>query len=84
MIFIKGVPNIKIKYNNVYMFEIKTVKVFKEYEDRIILKCAEEIPEFKRGFVCDMELIFNAFNINAEIVQKKKRYCSRRGFSLYK
>jgi len=58
MKFIKGMPNIKIFQNDNYMLEIKTVQKFDEDEDRIILKCAEEISEFKRGFICDMETIY--------------------------
>lgn len=58
MKFIKGVPDIKISQNGKYIFEINTVQKFIESEDKIILKCAEEIPEFKRGFVCDMDCIY--------------------------
>jgi hypothetical protein len=58
MKFIKNVPNLKISQNNQYIFEIKTVQKFDEDEDRVILKCAEEILEFKRGFVCDMNCIY--------------------------
>ena len=58
MKFINGMPDIKIFQNDNYMLEIKTVQKFDEDEDRIILKCAEEISEFKRGFICDMETIY--------------------------
>lgn len=39
MIFITGVQNIKVKVNDDYIFEIKTVQTFEEWEDRVILKC---------------------------------------------
>ena len=58
MKFIKGVPDLKILQNDQYIFEIKSVQRFDEDEDRVILKCAEEISEFKRGFVCDMNCSF--------------------------
>lgn len=58
MKFIKGLPNIIISQNNQYMFEIRSVQKFNEDENKIILKCAEEIPAFKRGYVCDMGCYF--------------------------
>jgi hypothetical protein len=58
MKFIKDLPNIIISQNDQYMFEIRSVQKFNEDENRVILKCAEEISEFKRGYVCDMECYF--------------------------
>lgn len=58
MKFIKNVPNIKILQNNQYILEIKSVQTFREIQDKVILQCAEEIPMFKRGYICDMECHF--------------------------
>jgi hypothetical protein len=66
MNFIKGMPNIKILKDNKYMFDITTVQKFDEKEDKIILQCAEDIPEFMRGFVCDMDCRFQIVNENCE------------------
>lgn len=38
---------------------ITTIQYFNEDEDRVILQCAENVSIFKRGFVCDMEVIFS-------------------------
>lgn len=62
MNYIKGMPNIKILKNNIYMFDITTVQKFDEKEDKIILQCAEDVPEFMRGFVCDMDCHFQVVN----------------------
>lgn len=58
MKFIKDVPNIIILQNDHCKFEIRSVQKFNEDENKIILKCAEDISEFKKGYVCDMECHF--------------------------
>ena len=55
MKFIKGVPNILV--NNT--FEITTVQYFDEDEDRVILRIAEYVPQFIKGYVCDMVFSFS-------------------------
>lgn len=55
MKFIKNVPDILV--NDIY--EIKTVQYFVEDEDRVILRIAEYIPQFTRGYVCDMAFSFS-------------------------
>ena len=64
MKFIESVPNIKISQNNQYILEIRSVQKFNEDENKIILKCAEEVVDFKRGFVCDMECSFQLVEVN--------------------
>lgn len=54
MKFIKEIPNILVNDT----FKIETVQYFDEDEDRIILRIAEYVPNFKRGYVCDMEFSF--------------------------
>lgn len=54
MKFIKEIPSILV--NDI--FKIETVQYFEEDEDRIILRVAEYIPQFTRGYVCDMVFIF--------------------------
>jgi hypothetical protein len=66
MNFIKGVPIIKISQNNKYLFNITTVQKFKENEDKVILQCAEDIPEFMRGYICNMDCHFKVVNENCE------------------
>ena len=38
------------------IFIIDTMQYYYENEDRIIIKCAEYVPIFKRGLVCDLEI----------------------------
>ena len=58
MKFIKDISNIIILQNDHCKFEIRSVQGFNEDENKIILKCAEDISEFKKGYVCDMECHF--------------------------
>jgi len=58
MKFIKDISNIIISQNNQCKFNIRSVQGFNEDENKIILKCAEDISEFKKGYVCDMEYHF--------------------------
>lgn len=54
MQFISEVPNILV--NN--CFEITTVQYFCENESTITIRFAEHIPQFSRGYVCDMDFSF--------------------------
>ena len=54
MKFTKEVPSVLV--NNT--FKIETVHYFDEDEDRIILRVAEYVPQFTRGYVCDMVFSF--------------------------
>lgn len=49
-----NVPDIKINND----FTIKSVQEFDEDDDKLYLKVAEYVPQFQRGFVCDMECNF--------------------------
>ena len=67
MKFIRNVPSILVND----AFEIKTVQYFDEDEDRIILRCAEYVPQFARGYVCNMVFSFplidrDTYEINSE------------------
>jgi len=64
MNFIKDIPSIKILKNNKYMFDITTVQKFNETEDKIILQCTEDVPEFMKGFVCDIDCHYQIVNGN--------------------
>lgn len=58
MQILKDDPNIKI-INEDTSFIITTIQKYDEDETEIIIQCAEYIPVFKKGFVCDMEITFN-------------------------
>jgi len=58
MEFLKGVPSIKIM-NSKHDCSIESMQSFDEDETRLILKCAENMQYFERGFVCDMECRLN-------------------------
>ena len=70
MKFIKDVPNILVNND----FEITTVQYFDEDEDTITLKIAEHIPQFVRGYVCDM--VFNFQILDGKTCDDAGRYCS--------
>ena len=70
MKFIKGVPDILV--NDTY--EIKTVQYFDEDEDRVILRIAEYVPQFARGYVCDM--VFSFQLIDKDTYEVENAYCS--------
>lgn len=67
MNFIKGVPDIQVLKDDKELFKITSVQYFDEDDDRVILKCAEDVPEFKRGFTCDFNCIFKLANPNYKI-----------------
>ncbi len=71
MKFIKDLPDIIILQNNQYKFNIKSVQKFNEDESRVILKCVEDISEFKKGYVCDMECHFPLVEIDGVEVGKR-------------
>lgn len=66
MNIIKGVPNIKLIINNQQIKVINTIQSFKEDEYKVLLKCAEEIPEFKRGLVCDLYYEFELYDLKSQ------------------
>jgi putative lipase involved disintegration of autophagic bodies len=66
MIFLKDVPNIKIIKNDKYIMNINTVQKFIENDNKVIMQCAEDIPMFTKGYVCDMECYFNRINDSYE------------------
>ena len=70
MKFIKGVPDILV--NDTY--EIKTVQYFDEDEDRVILRIAEYVPQFARGYVCDM--VFSFSLVDRDTYEVDSAYCS--------
>jgi len=43
-------------------FKITTVQYFNEVEDKVIIRCAEYVPQFEKGYVCDMVLKFQLVN----------------------
>lgn len=51
MNIVRYVPDLEINEE----FDIKTVQKFIEDDHTVIVRCAEYIPQFIRGFVCDMK-----------------------------
>lgn len=43
-------------------FVIETMQNYEETEDKIIITCVEYIPQFKRGFVCNMNVEFDIYD----------------------
>lgn len=70
MKIIKDVSNVLVNG----FFEIKTVQYFDEDEDRIILRIAEYVPQFVRGYVCDMTFCFSL--IDRDTYETDSAYCS--------
>jgi len=55
-------------------FEIGTLQSFDETEDRVIIACAEYIPQFNRGFVCDLDIEFKIYESADSTVTDYKKY----------
>lgn len=70
MKFISGVPDILV--NNA--FKIESVQYFDEDDDMVVLKIAEYVPQFVRGYVCDMTFTFQLIGDCAEPTDAS--YCS--------
>lgn len=67
MKFIKSsVPDVKVESANSDTFEIKSMQYLDESDDRVYLKCAEYVEQFKRGFVCDLVCEYETVNANQE------------------
>jgi len=62
--FNMGVPNIIFKIDGAYIFSINTVKSFEETDRIVKIEFAEDLPEIKRGLLCDVKL--NWINRNAK------------------
>jgi hypothetical protein len=43
-------------------FVIETMQTYEETEDKIIITCVEYVPQFKRGFVCNMSIEFDVYD----------------------
>lgn len=63
MEIIKSVPDIVVNND----FRICTLSSFEEDEFRVILSTVEIIPQFVRGFVCDMDLHFLSLDSDKDI-----------------
>ena len=44
--------------SNQKQFEITTLQEFEETKNNVIIICAEYVPQFNRGFVCDLDIEF--------------------------
>lgn len=44
--------------SNQEQFEITSLQSFDETEDKVTIMCVEYVPQFKRGFVCDLAIEF--------------------------
>ncbi len=61
-----SVPDVTVISNGEFQFEIKTMQELVEGEDRVILKCAEHIDDFKRGYTCDLVCNYEIVDRNRE------------------
>lgn len=68
MKFIKtSVPDIRVIPNHDKpAFNIDSMQYLDETDDRVYLKCAEYVGEFKRGFVCDLITYYDTVNSDRE------------------
>lgn len=73
MEFLINVPDITVvsREDENLSFTIETVQYYDENESRIILRCAEYIPHFKRGFTCDFQLTIDIINENSDSLENK-------------
>ncbi len=63
MELIKSVPDIVVNND----FRVSTLSSFEEDEFKVILSTVEVVPQFVRGFVCDMDLHFLSFDSEKDI-----------------
>lgn len=52
------VPIRTVIKSNQEQFEITALQSFDETENKVVITCAEYVPQFKRGFVCDLNVDF--------------------------
>ena len=65
MKILKGLPTVTI-LTDTYSFEIKSMQYIDEQQDKVILRCAEHVPEFIRGFTCDIALAYSVEKFNMD------------------
>jgi len=70
---LKGVPNIRV-INSKYDCQIDYVQSFDEDEDRLILRCAEYMQCFERGFICDMDCRFDIYDTELGKITGESKY----------
>lgn len=73
MEFLKDMTNIILIKDNEYIRNINTIQKFDEDEDRVILQCAENVDEFRRGLICDLECGFSKCNETGLIIDNDIR-----------
>lgn len=61
-----SVPDVSVVSEKKPMFAIQSMRHLDESEDKVILKCAEYVEQFKRGFVCDLITYYNAVDKNRD------------------
>ena len=61
MIIKQSVPNVTIIQNGEWVYDINTMIYLDEDKHTLTLCCAEYIPFFKRGYVCDIVQNFALF-----------------------
>ncbi|MGG3890219.1 hypothetical protein [Metabacillus fastidiosus] len=54
-----------------YELAIKSIQYLDEKHDRVHLRCAEHMPIFKRGFVCDLACHYTTVN---QAQEEKQEY----------
>jgi hypothetical protein len=58
------------------IFEINTIQSFEETEDKVIISCAEFVPQFIKGFVCDLDIKFRIRETDDfEIIDYTESHC---------
>lgn len=55
-------PDIEVNPYSTNSFAIRSMQYFDEQDDRVIIKCAEYVDVFKRGFVCDLKLTYDVID----------------------
>ena len=55
-------------------FEITSLQSFDETEDKIVITCVEYVPQFKRGFVCDLAIEFKICESEGFTIVDYKEY----------
>jgi len=70
--YLNKLPDILVKNQKGESLQyIETLQKFKERQRTVLLQCVENVPTFKRGFICDLECCFPIRNENHEIIGQR-------------
>lgn len=83
MKFLKDIVNVTVRNNKGESFIITSTQYYEEDELKVIFKCAEEVPQFVRGYMCDFECVFDMFDKSGQKTNDIKSVINRNLLLVY-